>query len=234
MLSRPDLVVVDDHVLLAEALVSNLAANGCSALAREPAAATPAALAELAPRLVLLDLDLGAGRSSCPLIAGLRRAGLPVLVLTGVTDRLRIAEAIEAGAIGYQPKAADLATLLEAVRAALQAVTAAGSERRLDPLDPAGSAQLLAELARSRHEAERNRRPFESLTSREAEALWQLCAGHTVPDIARAWVVSEATVRSHVRGVLVKLNVGSQVAAVALAATHGWTYPQPLCGPNPR
>jgi DNA-binding CsgD family transcriptional regulator len=34
--------------------------------------------------------------------------------------------------------------------------------------------------------------------------------------------VSEATVRSHVRGVLTKLDVTSQLAAVALALRSGW------------
>jgi DNA-binding NarL/FixJ family response regulator len=43
-----------------------------------------------------------------------------------------------------------------------------------------------------------------------------------VTEIARGWVVSEATVRSHVRGVLTKLNVGSQLAAVAAALDAGW------------
>ena len=40
--------------------------------------------------------------------------------------------------------------------------------------------------------------------------------------IAREWVVSEATVRSQVRGVLTKLGAGSQLEAVALALEAGW------------
>lgn len=43
-----------------------------------------------------------------------------------------------------------------------------------------------------------------------------------MPHIARAWVVSEATVRSQVHAVLTKLSVRSQLEAVAAASRAGW------------
>jgi DNA-binding NarL/FixJ family response regulator len=54
-----------------------------------------------------------------------------------------------------------------------------------------------------------------SLTSREEEVLRQLYQGHTVRTIAERDEVSEATVRSQVKAILRKLQVSSQIAAVA-------------------
>ena len=56
---------------------------------------------------------------------------------------------------------------------------------------------------------------FESLTVREEEILQMLHAGVAVGEIARAGEVSVATVRSQVKAILRKLEVNSQIAAVA-------------------
>ncbi|HEX2905145.1 MAG TPA: response regulator transcription factor [Jatrophihabitans sp.] len=219
----PDVAIVDDHLLLAEALAANLAVLGVSASALPPEQATAAAVGALTPRLVLLDLDLGADADSISLIEALSSAAIPVLLMTGVTDRLRIAAAFRAGVIGYLAKTVDVAGVLAAVRRALAAVGSAAG--RPAPLDPDTRASLLAELAAAEADRSRRHRPFDSLTEREAATLRQLCLGRSVHDIARAWFVSEATVRTHVRGVLAKLEVASQLAAVALAATSGWLAP---------
>ena len=65
--------------------------------------------------------------------------------------------------------------------------------------------------------------PFLTLTQREREVLTELTRGKSVDCIANEWVVSEATVRTQVRGVLTKLDVRSQLAAVAKARSAGWT-----------
>jgi len=66
------------------------------------------------------------------------------------------------------------------------------------------------------------REPFERLTAREQQVLRELGNGKVVTTIAEEWFVSEATVRSQVRGVLTKLAVSSQLEAVALALRVGW------------
>ena len=65
------------------------------------------------------------------------------------------------------------------------------------------------------------------LSTRESEILGHLMAGRTVGDIARACFVSEATVRTQVRSILMKLEVSSQIAAVGLAYTADWRPVQP-------
>jgi len=54
------------------------------------------------------------------------------------------------------------------------------------------------------------------LTLREREVLDELAAGHRPAAIARDASVSVATVRSQIRSILARLQVGSQLEAVAL------------------
>jgi DNA-binding CsgD family transcriptional regulator len=59
------------------------------------------------------------------------------------------------------------------------------------------------------------------LTSSERRVLYFLTAGRSAQEIADELVVSLATVRSHIRSVLRKLGVRSQLAAVAVANSRG-------------
>lgn len=73
---------------------------------------------------------------------------------------------------------------------------------------------------RTRLERRRLPAPFdglEALTGAERRVLQYLMAGHSTAEIADALVVSLSTVRSHVRSILRKLQVPSQLAAVAVA-----------------
>jgi len=207
--------IVDDHLLVAESLRQALLERGVAAVVIAPAA--PAIVLDAVRRaqveLVLLDLDLGPHGDSTPVITRLAAAGIRVLTVTGVADELRIAAALEAGAIGYQPKAAGFDALVAQTTVAL---TAGG------PLQPELRARLLGELDGARRLRAQAQEQFRRLTDRESDTLRALGDGLSVRDIADQWVVSEATVRSHVRGVLSKLGTKSQLAAVALAARHGW------------
>ncbi len=210
------MVVVDDHLLLVETLLAALRADGVNAVGLRPDPTTDVLVRLLStvPDLVLLDLDLGVFGDSTALIRPLTAAGIRVLVVTGLPDRLRIALALEQGAVGYQSKADGFDALLEATHHALS--TGRGNIA-------AGELQALAgELAAARASSSLASAPFRSLTEREQATLRALCNGLTVRDIASAWVVSEATVRSHVQRILFKLAVGSQVQAVVLAVQVGW------------
>jgi two-component system nitrate/nitrite response regulator NarL len=63
------------------------------------------------------------------------------------------------------------------------------------------------------------------LTPRERNVLTHLVAGRTVEEIAAADFVAVTTVRSHVRGILTKLGVSSQLAAVV--AVYGQVVDPP-------
>lgn len=214
----PTVAIVEDHLLLAETLQAALTHHGINAIVfapNEPATLLPG-LIELAPDLVLLDLDLGEYGDSTPLVAPLTAAGIRVLVVTGTTERLRIAATIEQGAYGYHQKALGFDALV---------ASACGALDGAHVLDPAERAALLRELTQSRVAHERAQNTYTQLTDREQGTLQALGEGRSVTEIAGDWVVSEATVRTHVRGVLVKLGVASQLAAVAAARRNGWLTP---------
>jgi DNA-binding CsgD family transcriptional regulator len=66
-------------------------------------------------------------------------------------------------------------------------------------------------------DAERRRHPVPRLTSRQAELLHLVAAGHTNTQIARRLGISEGTVRTHLVNVYQKLDVSSRTAAVTRA-----------------
>jgi DNA-binding NarL/FixJ family response regulator len=71
---------------------------------------------------------------------------------------------------------------------------------------------------------------FEFLTCREQQVLTALMDGTTAVQIARQCFMSPSTVRHHIRSILLKLNVNSQLAAVVAAYQAGW----PLEGTTPK
>jgi two-component system nitrate/nitrite response regulator NarL len=213
-------LVVEDHALLAQTLVLALNAEGCRAHVAE--LTSPAALLQqvrmLRPRVVLLDLDLGALSDGVALVRPLTELGARVLVVSGTTDLLRLAETVELGAVGFLSKQAPFEQLLLTVLDVVAQRPVLSTARRYE---------LMAELRSSRADRSKNLAPFKTLTPRERAVLAALARGKRAESIAAALVVSEATVRSQIRSVLVKLDVNSQLEAVAMAWTVGWFPTEP-------
>lgn len=208
------IAIVDDHRLMATLLIDLLESAGYTVVdAYRP---TPegiiAALAELRPVLTFLDHELGSAGYGLGLIEGAKRHGV-VVVLTASDDRLVYARYLESGADGCLSKTRGPSEILAVVELAL-----AGEPITTD----ANRQQLLTELRMARARHHRELRPLERLTHREVETLRALCRGDTAGAIAEQWVVSIATVRSHIRSILMKFGVSSQLAAVALANRSGW------------
>ncbi len=216
MTSPVSVLLVEDHELLAQTLQVALASAGVATevVALTSAQAVLTVVERLRPTLVLLDLELGEpigdGAALVPPIVAL---GSSVLVVTGVTDLTRVAAAVEAGAVGYIAKSLPFTRLLAVVQEALAGrPVLAEAQRR----------ELFTLLRRRRADSEQLRAPFDRLTPREEQVLRALAEGHSVESIAEQWVVSKATVRTQVRGILTKLDVGTQLAAVARARQAGW------------
>jgi DNA-binding NarL/FixJ family response regulator len=211
-------LVVEDHDLLAQTLQVALAAEGLEV--EVAPLGTDEALVAVAhdrrPDVVLLDLDLGhehAGGEA--LVPRLVELGCAVVVVTGSSDDLRLGTTLELGAAGVLAKSRPFEDLL-ACRAS------AAAQRR--PVMRDGDRQdLLARARRRRQEVQERLHPFQALTPRERDVLELLMQGRNADAVARHFVVSEATVRTQIRGILTKLGVGSQLAAVAEAYRVGWT-----------
>ena len=212
-------LMVEDHVLIAESLKTALNAEGFRVELGNLASRLRLlrSVDEFGPDLVILDLDLGGELGDGEtLIPELRQFGARVLVLTGCSDPVRLGTALEAGAMGVISKSEPFDRLLNGVVVAARGdSTMTDTEKR----------RLLGEMTTAvqrRHELQQR---FDQLTNREQQVLHALAEGSCVSQIAEAWVVSEATVRSQVRGVLTKLGVSSQLEAVALAYRAAWTIP---------
>lgn len=213
--SHGRLLLVDDHRLLVETLQMSLIAVGFS-VSVAPCSSFDEVLAEVEsvrPSLVVLDLDLDGAGYGYDLIGPLRELGAQVMVLTGTTDRMELARCLEAGALGIASKANGFAGVLDQVRRAAEGQQVTGVTERT---------QLLSELAMHRRAAEKRLAPFESLSARERDVLRLIVEGKQAAAIAKESYVSVATVRTQIRSILLKLDVTSQVAAVAMARQGGW------------
>ena len=164
--------------------------------------------------MVLLDLALGDVGSGLSIIGPLRDLPARVVVLSGLDDRMVLAACVEAGAVGLVSKAVDVDTVLDHVlRAARGESTIARTEREV----------LLFELRRQRAHCDDQLAPITRLTPRERGVLGALMQGLAAETIAGRAHLSLATVRSHIQSILMKLDVSSQLAAVALAHRVGWS-----------
>ena len=214
-----EVVIVDDHGLLATTLATALELRGLTVdvvVPGDDATQLRRTLLERRPGIVLLDLDLGPCGEAVPLIPPLTDAGAAVVMVTGVEDRESRARCIAAGAVGILDKTEGVDTVTEAVeRVRTDGSLLSEHERQ----------EQLAWIREREHARRRDLAPFAELTDREAEVLGELMAGHTVEEIATSAVVSRATVRTQVRSILGKLGVHSQVAAIGLAHEVGWQPP---------
>lgn len=212
----PRLLIVDDHRVLTESLALALRLEGFEDVAVADDFTIQGVLdaaAKAEADVVLLDLHLGGSASGVGLVAPLVAWGARVLVLTAEQAPHLLAECLEAGATGLFDKVQPLDHLAHLIRDAAQGRTV---------LQPAARDQLVAALRQHRSRETVRLDAFSHLTARENAVLRLLLDGRTAGDIAAAQTVSISTVRGHIRLVLQKLGVNSQLAAVVLAHRAGW------------
>jgi DNA-binding NarL/FixJ family response regulator len=209
-------LVVDDHLIVAESLAH--------ALAEQPDVEVVGIAASLAearaqinakrPDIVLLDHALpdGEGASAVgPLLAD--HPGLQVVLLTGSVSDAVLVTAMEGGASGFLPKGIGLPELMAAVRS-----VAAGDIAVPPPL-----------LKRLLHRVHGNEPASlaHTLTPREKEIFALVAEGLTNPAIAKRLYLSAHTVRNHVARLCAKLGAHSKLEALAIAVRDGLIDPPP-------
>jgi len=209
-MTGPSVLIVDDHALVAQTLALALrirAMQATAAMDLRSKAVLDLVLATR-PQLVLLDLDLGGGADGTELMPGLRAAGSRVLVVTGTNDRFRLAATVAAGAVGWVDKSMGFDELVGAVEHVARGGELIGDRERCE---------LLAEFRAGRAERSEMRARIGTLAAREHLVLHRLAAGRQAEAIAVELNVSVHTVRAQIRSIHRKLDVTSQLAAVAVA-----------------
>ena len=209
------ILIVDDHQLLAQGLSYALRAEGFDVhLTFEPDVEMLKALAIVhRPVLALVDLQYDGVTRGLDLVSPLAET-VPVVVLTGLSDAAVLGACLEAGAIGVASKAEPFDRLFERIQRALRGEPVNSCREREDMV----SAHAASRLERSRRWLE-----FEALSPREREVLELLASGLTADGIAERIYVSVATVRTHIQAILRKLDVSTQLGAVARVREAGWS-----------
>jgi len=210
---RIRVLIVDDHQMVRAGLRAMLRDTKVEIVGE--AANLEGALAEIdehAPDAVLLDVRLQgqSGLEACRVITQ-KHPGLAVVFLTVYEDEQYVFEALRAGAKGYMLKRAspeDIVRVLEEVG------------RGETIVDPALTGQIARRAAQVRpgHIWPGSEM---GLTQRESEVLRTMVDGLNNRAIAEALVISEDTVKTHVRAIFRKLGVTDRARAVSVALREG-------------
>jgi DNA-binding NarL/FixJ family response regulator len=215
-MTRLRVLIADDQPLMRAGFRAVLEAAGDIDVVAEAGTGEEAikAAAEHTPDVVLMDIRMP-GMDGIEATRRLPRQRVIILTTFGLDEY--IIDALRAGASGFMLKDAPTQELVKAVRA-----VAAGDA----VLGPTVTRQLLDQVAR-RLPAAVSRTPeaLAALTDREREVLRMLAAGLSNAEIARALVVSEATVKTHVSNLLGKLGLRDRVQAVIYAYETGLITP---------
>ncbi len=204
MAEKIRVMLVEDHAVVRQGLIALLssahdvevigfATDGVEAVT---------AYAKYNPDLTLMDLQLPK-QSGVEAIMQIRAShpAARFIVLTTFDGDEDIFRALQAGAKAYLLKGMDVEELLTAIRSVFQ-----GKSRI-----PYAIAEKLAERVSG-----------QQLTSRELSTLERIVAGRSNKEIAVDLNISEATVKSHVNGLLGKLGAEDRTQAAIIALQRGF------------
>jgi DNA-binding NarL/FixJ family response regulator len=202
-------LIVDDHALVRRGLSDLLGgADGVEVVGTvDDGSGAAAAVAELTPDIVLMDLSMpGLDGVEATREVLQARPETRVIMLTSFSENARILAALEAGAVGYLLKDSEPEDIIKALRDS----TAGGV-----PLSPKAAAALLPANRPA------GAATADAFTSREREVLSLVAMGLPNKSIARRLGISEKTVKAHLTRVFTVLGVSDRTSAALWAQRQG-------------
>jgi NarL family two-component system response regulator LiaR len=198
-------MLVDDHAMLRRGLRFFLSGFDDLELVAEASSGREAIAlcAGTKPDVVLMDMVMPDMDGAVATQAIRENCGdIQVIALTSFQEEDLIERALQAGAIGYLLKNVSAQDLARAIREAHAGRSTLAPE----------ATEVLIQVTRKKAS-----QPDYGLTPREREVLALMVEGLSNAEVAERLVISVATVKFHVRGILSKLGVKSRAEAVALA-----------------
>ncbi|MCW7753693.1 response regulator transcription factor [Desulfobotulus sp. H1] len=210
------ILIIDDHPLFREGLKSIIVKNKAFELVGEAGSGKDGLrmARELKPDLVIVDISLP-DINGIQLTRDLTAASLSLrIIIVSMHAKIDyIAEAFQAGAIGYIAKDSASDRLLQGIETAM---------RGDYYLDSAISHQVVEKLMQFPvKEAKITDSEYGSLTPREQEVMRLLAEGSSPRDIGDRLYISPKTVENHRANIMKKLNVHSTMDLVRYAARLG-------------
>jgi DNA-binding NarL/FixJ family response regulator len=226
------IIIVDDHALVREGMVEILSTvDGFTVLGEAGDARQAIAMtAEFRPDVVLLDVEMG-DSDVVKTIAGIHacRTDCRIIILSMHDDPALIRGLLAQGVHGYLLKNATRQELIGAIRSSLHIPPAVPSAFPL----PSQRTPQTAALEPPQPPSGKPPKPL--LTSREVEILRLVSEALTNLQVARRLLLTEATVKRHLRVIFARLNAVSRIDAVNRAIALGLLDPpqQRYDGPLP-
>ena len=198
-------VIVDDHPLFREALLSTVQVAFPGAVVDEAeslSAASEAMSRAEGVDMILLDLSMQ-GVTGFDGLIQIRASfpKVPILVVSGFEDAQIAHDAIRCGAAGYVPKGAGKALLTEAMTEVLGGGVFLPKEYRTGAKRESGAGSDLLERLRT-------------LTPAQMRVLSLVKRGKLNKQIAYELNVGESTIKAHISEIMRKLGVASRTQAV--------------------
>lgn len=206
-------LLVDDHKIVRQGVRAFLQTLSDIAVVGEAEAGAVAveAVSQLAPDVVLMDLEMPGELDGVAATRQIRkvRPETQVIVVTSHHQDEYIFPAVRAGAISYLLKDVEPDELASAIRKAAQGEAV---------LDSRVASRLVQELQGIRREQVN---PFTELSEREFDVLRLIAAGKSNAEIAEALVIGESTVKTHISNLLKKLHLDDRTQATVYAWQQG-------------
>ena len=206
------ILIVDDHAVVRHGARAFLEAQPDFAVVGDVGSGGEAVLlaADLAPDVVLMDLVMpGLDGVQATRLVKQKSPCSQVIVLTSYHEDEHIFPAIRAGALSYLLKDISLPDLADAIRKAARSEVV---------LHPHIAARVVQELEGA---SQQGMASFAHLSEREREVLHLIAEGLSNAEIAARLVLSEKTVKSHVRNILSKLQLADRTQAAIFAWRQG-------------